>query len=98
MNNKRVYVVVEGMEGGYLPNVASYFRTKSAAQSYMTDQTVNARDQGYTVKGSARSGLYTLTPEDASENALDDLIELSETTLGALGIDSYAELEALNNA
>lgn len=96
--NKRhsnLYVVFEGLQGGYLPNVVSYFSTKTGAMDYMVWRARDARDNGYKVCGAAQDGWYAIGEHE--EITLDYApIDSFVSDLAAVGIDASGwDLETL---
>lgn len=87
-----VYVVTTAMEGGYLPYSCAYFATKRAALQDMRCQAAAARDNGDKVSGSARNGWYVLD----CGGSLNDYLSLDSSSLSDLGVDSYDDLQQLN--
>jgi hypothetical protein len=74
--SKYIYVVREGLNGGYLPDSLTFFARKREAQAYMVDRANQLRDEDMRVLGSARKGWYDYTPRDASEYHLGNSIIL----------------------
>jgi hypothetical protein len=78
MVKNSIYIVHEGLTGGYLPDQSSYFSTKREALSYMRDRANDARNNGYRVSGSASRGYYDLSDPEKSEHAMPEYIEFSQ--------------------
>jgi len=58
------YVVMMGLQGGYMPNVVEHFVTKGDAEEFAKNLAETARGDGAHVEGSAKSGLYTIGEYD----------------------------------
>lgn len=85
--DRTIWIVNEGLQGGYLPNVSSAFETKAAALDYMRDRAASAREDGYTVTGSARAGWYSLNDNESIE--LDSMLaSVAIADFAAVGIDA----------
>lgn len=54
----KVYVIFEGLCGGYLPNNVEYYRDKATMLRRMVDIARDLRDSGCLVSGNARTGGY----------------------------------------
>ena len=95
---RKIWIVQEGLAGGYMPNNLSFFATKHEAQSYMLNRKESAIDEGYTVTGSAKDGYYSLMPDGASEYNCGESITLDYELAGSYvpgwvnKYDSFAEL------
>lgn len=94
---RTVYVVREGMQGGYMPNALSFFASKRAAMGYMVNLKQSALDDGYTVSGSARDGYYELMPSDASDYTLGDCIVLDSVNAGMYDVNLDAEFSSFGD-
>jgi hypothetical protein len=57
---RKHYHVLQGMEGGYLPDDNEVYTSRRDAESAAAWAARSARDDGYTVIGSAREGLYII--------------------------------------
>jgi hypothetical protein len=89
--SKYVYVVREGMTGGYLPDSLTFFARKREAQAYMVDRANQLRDEDMRVLGSARKGWYDYTPRDASEYHLGNSIALNTVNSNMYGVNIQDE-------
>jgi hypothetical protein len=61
------YHVLQGLAGCYMPNDNAVFRTVREARSCAAEYARTARDDGYTVSGSARSGYYAVGDAECIE-------------------------------
>jgi len=68
--------ILEGMEGGYMPDSNTLYRTKREALGGMRWSAESARGDGFAVTGSAERGFYIL----------------DRSYLGAFGLDLYIAL------
>jgi len=72
------YAVVQGMQGGYMPNNVWHCRTKREAQGIAVEWAEQSRDSGYEVTGSARSGFYEILDPEGGEHHLGFYVEIAE--------------------
>jgi hypothetical protein len=72
------YHVIEGMNGGYMPDSGSYATSRRSAEMSAAWSANNARNDGYAVTGSARKGWYDVMPEDSDPHTLGNYIEIAE--------------------
>lgn len=94
--SKTVYVVRQGMNGGYMSDSLAFFATKRDAQGYMINLKYEALDEDYKVTGSARDGWYALMPSDSSENTLGNSIILDSVNADMYRANLSAQFETMD--
>lgn len=80
MENKprKTWLVLEGMEGGYMPDSAYAYRTKAEAITAAKWARDNAREDGYIVTGNIRRDeVYIVKDRHAGSNTLNNYIEVT---------------------
>lgn len=56
MSKINVWIVLDGLNGLYMPNSVVYFTTKREAMAYMAGEARSLREDGYKVVGSREFG------------------------------------------